>query len=87
MHYGPDSTRQRPHDSGRPSSDTASSREPEGAGQASRDQPEDGCQMEEANGVNRLPEVTGDKEPKRKFKTYPIGDFHVDPDDKFTQSA
>jgi transposase-like protein len=22
--------------------------------------------------------VTGDKEPKRKFKTYPIGYFHID---------
>jgi transposase InsO family protein len=25
-----------------------------------------------------LPEVTGDKEPKRKLKTYPIGYFHID---------
>lgn len=25
-----------------------------------------------------MPEVTGDKEPKRKFKTYPIGYFHID---------
>jgi hypothetical protein len=24
------------------------------------------------HGISRLPEVTGDKEPKRKFKTYPI---------------
>ncbi len=30
------------------------------------------------HGINRLPEMTGDKEPKRKFKTYPIGYFHVD---------
>ena len=22
--------------------------------------------------------MTGDKEPKRKFKTYPIGYFHID---------
>ena len=25
-----------------------------------------------------MPEVTGDKEPKRKFKTYPIGYFYID---------
>jgi transposase InsO family protein len=25
-----------------------------------------------------LPQVEGDKEPRRKFKTYPIGFFHVD---------
>ena len=25
-----------------------------------------------------MPEVTGDKEPKRKFKSYPIGYFHID---------
>jgi transposase InsO family protein len=30
------------------------------------------------HGINRLPEVTGDKEPKRKFKIYPIGYFHID---------
>ena len=30
------------------------------------------------HGISRLPEVTGDKEPKRKFKTYPVGYFHVD---------
>ena len=30
------------------------------------------------HGVNRLPEVSGDKEPKSKFKTYPIGYFHID---------
>jgi transposase InsO family protein len=30
------------------------------------------------HGISRLPEVTGDKEPKRKFKTYPIGYFHID---------
>ena len=28
--------------------------------------------------ISRLPEVTGDKEPKKKFKTYPIGYFHID---------
>jgi hypothetical protein len=27
------------------------------------------------HGISRLPEVTGDKLPKRKFKTYPIGYF------------
>ena len=30
------------------------------------------------HGISRLPGVTGDKEPKRKFKTYPIGYFHID---------
>ena len=30
------------------------------------------------HGISRLPEVAGDKEPKRKFKTYPIGYFHID---------
>jgi hypothetical protein len=25
-----------------------------------------------------LPEVTGDKTPKRQFKAYPIGYFHID---------
>jgi hypothetical protein len=38
------------------------------------------------HGISRLPEVTGDKpvlscaegEPKRKFKTCPIGSFHID---------
>src|ERR1700690_2743412 len=32
----------------------------------------------ERHGVSRLPQVEGDKEPRRKFKTYPIGFFHVD---------
>lgn len=39
------------------------------------------------HGISRLPELTGDKpvpsevegEPKKKFKTYPIGYFHIDP--------
>lgn len=30
------------------------------------------------HGISRLPEVTGDKEPKKRFKTYPIGYFHID---------
>lgn len=30
------------------------------------------------HGISRLPEVTGDKQPKKKFKTYPIGYFHID---------
>jgi transposase InsO family protein len=30
------------------------------------------------HGISRLPEVTGDKKPKRKFKAYPIGYFHID---------
>ena len=29
------------------------------------------------HGISRLPEVTGDKQPKKKFKTYPIGYFHI----------
>ncbi len=28
--------------------------------------------------ISRLPEVLGDKAPKKKFKSYPIGYFHVD---------
>lgn len=30
------------------------------------------------HGISRLPEVEGDKAPKRKFKPYPIGYFHID---------
>ena len=30
------------------------------------------------HGISRLPEVPGDKPGKRKFKTYPIGYFHID---------
>ena len=30
------------------------------------------------HGISRLPQVEGDKEPKKKFKSYPIGYFHVD---------
>jgi transposase InsO family protein len=30
------------------------------------------------HGISRLPEVVGDKADKRKFKTYPIGYFHID---------
>jgi len=30
------------------------------------------------HGINRLPETHGDKPAKRKFKSYPIGYFHVD---------
>jgi len=29
-------------------------------------------------GISRLPDVDGDKEPKKKFKSYPIGYFHID---------
>jgi len=29
------------------------------------------------HGISRLPDVEGDKEPKKKFKSYPIGYFHV----------
>ncbi len=30
------------------------------------------------HGINRLPEVEGDKPDKHKFKAYPIGYFHID---------
>jgi transposase-like protein len=30
------------------------------------------------HGITRLPEVTGDKPAKKKFKSYPIGYFHID---------
>ena len=30
------------------------------------------------HGISRLPEVDGDKPEKRKFKSYPIGYFHID---------
>src|SRR5271156_5409495 len=30
------------------------------------------------HGVSRLPDVDGDKPDKRKFKTYPLGYFHID---------
>jgi len=30
------------------------------------------------HGIGRLPEVDGDRPAKRKFKTYPIGYFHID---------
>ena len=30
------------------------------------------------HGISRLPEVTGDKTPTRKFKAYPIHYFHID---------
>ena len=30
------------------------------------------------HGISRLPSVEGEKTAKHKFKTYPLGDFHVD---------
>lgn len=30
------------------------------------------------HGISRLPDVAGDKPDKKKFKTYPIGFFHID---------
>ena len=30
------------------------------------------------HGINRLPEMTGDKPPRKTFKSYPIGYFHID---------
>ena len=29
------------------------------------------------HGISRLPEIKGDKEPKKRFKSYPIGFFHI----------
>lgn len=29
------------------------------------------------HGISRLPEIEGDKEPKKRFKSYPIGFFHI----------
>ena len=34
--------------------------------------------LQRRDGVSRLPQMEGDKEPRRTFKTYPIGFFHVD---------
>ena len=30
------------------------------------------------HGISRLPDVEGDKPPRKKFKQYPIGYFHLD---------
>ncbi len=30
------------------------------------------------HGIGRLPDIDGDKPPKKKFKPYPIGFFHID---------
>ena len=30
------------------------------------------------NGINRLPNLEGDKSKKKKFKSYPIGYMHID---------
>ncbi len=30
------------------------------------------------HGISRLPDVEGEKQPKKKFKSYPIGYFHID---------
>jgi transposase InsO family protein len=30
------------------------------------------------HGISRLPDVEGDKQPKKKFRRYPIGFFHID---------
>jgi hypothetical protein len=32
----------------------------------------------ERHGINRLPEIEGDKPHRKKFDTYPIGFFHID---------
>ena len=30
------------------------------------------------NGIGKLPDIDGDKTPKKRFKAYPIGFFHID---------
>jgi len=30
------------------------------------------------HGISRLPEIAGDNEPRKRFKSYPIGFFHID---------
>ena len=30
------------------------------------------------HGIGRLPDIEGDKPAKKKFKSYPIGFFHID---------
>ncbi|MCE4374057.1 IS481 family transposase, partial [Xanthomonas hortorum pv. hederae] len=30
------------------------------------------------HGISRLPEIKGDKAAKKRFKSYPIGYFHID---------
>src|SRR3954454_3372709 len=30
------------------------------------------------HGISRLPEIDSEKKPKKKFKVYPIGFFHID---------
>ena len=30
------------------------------------------------HGISRLPDLKDEAEPKKKFKSYPIGDFHID---------
>ncbi|OWF56893.1 IS481 family transposase, partial [Xanthomonas vasicola pv. vasculorum] len=30
------------------------------------------------HGISRLPDITGDKAAKKRFKSYPIGYFHID---------
>jgi hypothetical protein len=32
----------------------------------------------ERHGINRLPEIEGDKPHRKRFDTYPIGFFHID---------
>ena len=39
------------------------------------------------HGISRLPDVEGDKPAKKKFKTYPIGYFHIDRAGLPTQSG
>lgn len=39
------------------------------------------------HGISRLPELTGDKPTKKKFKPYPIGFFHIDIAEVRTESG
>ena len=68
MNYGPDSSWERPHDRGQ----TAGPRRAIQRSQASL------RVLAKRHVISQVPEVTGDKEPKRKFKTYPISHFHID---------
>lgn len=38
----------------------------------------DGAGSDRCRGISRLPAVEGDRPAKKKFKTYPIGYFHID---------
>ena len=85
---GPSSSWKRPHDKGSPSSDPASSREPENARPAPWRGPEDHRQWNtlpeltrsslQRHRISRLPDVDRDRPRRKKFKRSPIGCFHID---------